>query len=165
MIVAVVSIVYMFLVQFIPKVMNVLSVVIGALSMIGLAVTVFLYKYSINPVVRYTVFVIIILFFFIMVCVFFKKFKTWGLYGVFLDYSSKFVCARIFPLVIPIIFLALMVAFYFFQLYQYRSFWSFGPLRFDPEHDLYHHIKEPAKNILLSSFQIIQIIWGTVFLK
>lgn len=164
-IVAIVSFVYMLLVQCLPKIMNRVGVVLGVLSIIGLAITVLLYKSSINAATRYIVFGLIVLFFLIMICVFAKHSRTWGLYGIFLEYASKFVCARIFPLVMPIIFLALAVAFYYFQLYQYRSFWSFGPLQFDPEVNLYHRIQYPTKNIILSVFQIIQIIWGTLFLK
>lgn len=67
--------------------------------------------------------------------------------------------------ILPIVFLAMGVAFYFFQILQYRSFWSFGELRFDPAVDLYHHIKNPTSNLILSFFQIIQLIWGTMFLK
>lgn len=155
----------MLLVQCLPKIMNRLGVIVGVLAVIGLALTVLLYKSSINATTRYVVFGVIILFFLIMICVFAKHFSSWGLYGIFLDFASKFICARIYPLIMPVVFLGLGVAFYFFQLYQYRSYWSFGPLRFDPSVDLYHHIKEPAKNIILSAFQIIQIIWGTLFLK
>ncbi len=57
------------------------------------------------------------------------------------------------------------VAFYYFQALQYRSFWSFGQLRFDPEVDLYHKVINPTNHIILTIFQVIQIIWGTMFLK
>ena len=164
-IVAIVSVVYMLLVQCLPKIMNRVGVVIGVLAIIGLAITTILYQNSANSPVKWIVFGIILLFFLIMICIFAKHFDTWGLYGIFLDFASKFVCQRIFPLIMPIVFLALGVAFYFFQLYQYRSYWSFGELKYDPEHELYHKIQYPTKNYILSAFQLIQIIWGTMFLK
>lgn len=132
LIVAAVSVVYMLLVQCIPRIMNRAAVVIGALSLIGLAITILLYKSSINAATRYIVFAFILLFFLVMICVMTKHYNTWSLNGIFLDFASKFVLNRIFPLVMPIVFLGLGVAFYFFQLYQYRSFWTFGPLKFDP---------------------------------
>lgn len=92
-------------------------------------------------------------------------FPNLGLNGVFLDFASKFVGHRVYPFLLPIVFLLLGVAFYYFQILQYRSFWSFGELKFDPELDLYHKIANPTNNVLLSIFQIIQLIWGTMFLK
>jgi hypothetical protein len=114
---------------------------------------------------RWAVFALTLLFIVVLVCVFVKHFKYWGLNGVFLEFGSKFVCARIYPFLLPIVFLALGTAFYFFEIYQYRSFWSFGALKFDPEVNLYHTIANPTNNIILSIFQLIQIIWGTFFLK
>lgn len=164
-IVGVISVLYMLFVQCCPRIMNRVAVVIGALALIGFTVTVLLYPSHINSMTRWIVFGLALILVLILVCTIAKYFTTWALNGVFLDYASKFLCARLYAFVLPIVFLALGAAFYFLQLLQYKAFWSFGELRFDPSIDLYHHIKNPTKNIILSIFQIIQIIWGTMFLK
>ena len=164
-IVGIVSILYMFFVQCCPRVMNRAAVVIGALALLAFTVTVLLYPSHINSMTRYIVFALALGLVLILICTIVKYFPSWALNGIFLDYASKFLCARLYAFVLPIVFLILGAAFYFLQLLQYKAFWSFGELRFDPSVDLYHHIKNPTKNIILSIFQIIQIIWGTMFLK
>lgn len=163
--VAIASLIYMFLVQCCPRVMNRVAVIIGALALIAFTLTVILYPSNISAVFRWVVFVIAILFLLILICTFVKYWQVWGLNGIFLDFGTKFAFARLYIFILPIVFLGLGVAFYFFQILQYRSFWSFGELKFDPAIDLYHGIKNPTNNLILTFFQIIQIIWGTMFLK
>lgn len=163
--VAIASIIYMLFVQCCAKIMNRVAVVVGALALIAFAITVILYPSNISSGFRWVVFIIALIFVLVMVCTFAKYWPAWGLNGIFLEFGTKFTRARPYTFVLPIVFLGLGVAFYFFQILQYRSFWAFGDLRFDPAVDLYHHIKNPTKNLILSFFQIIQIIWGTMFLK
>ncbi len=148
-----ISILYMFFVQCCPRVMN------------RAAVTILVYPSAINPMARWIAFAVALLFALICICTFAKYFQTWGLNGVFLDFATRFIGSRIYPFILPIIFLAMGFAFYVFEVLQYRSFWSFGQLKFDPSVDLYHRIQNPTRNLILSIFQIIQIIWGTMFLK
>ena len=164
-VVAIASVLYMILVQFCPRIMNRLAVVVGAIALIAVAVTVLLYPSGISPILRWIVFAIAVIFVIIMVCTFAKYFEVWGLNGVFLDFGTQFLCSRLYLFILPVVFLALGVAFYFFQILQYRSFWSFGNLRFDPAIDLYHHVEKPTRNLILTFFQIVQIAWGTMFLK
>jgi hypothetical protein len=164
-VVAVAAVMYMLLVQCFPKFMNRAGVVVGTLALIGFAITIVVYPSKINTATRWIVFALALLFILVLLCTFARHWRTWGLNGIILAFASKFVGHRIYPLFLPIVFLGMGVAFYYFQLLQYRSFWSFGELRFDPAVDLYHKIKNPTKNYILSAFQLIQIIWGTVFLK
>lgn len=163
--VAIASLIYMFLVQCCPRVMNRVAVVVGALALIAFTASIILYPSNIPSGFRWTAFGITVFLLLIMICTFAKYWQVWGLNGIFLDFGTKFACHRLYIFVLPILFLAMGVAFYFFEILQYRSFWSFGELRFDPTVDLYHHVKNPTKNLLLTFFQIIQIIWGTMFLK
>jgi hypothetical protein len=125
-IVAVISILYMFMVQCCPRVMNRVSVVVGVLALVALTATVILYKSNISGIFRWVVFGIALLFLLIMICTFVRYFSVWGLNGIFLDFGTKFICARLYLLVLPIVFLGLGVAFYFMEILMYRSFWSFG---------------------------------------
>lgn len=163
--VAIASLIYMFLVQCCPRVMNRVAVVVGALALIAFTATIMLYPSNIPSGFRWVVFIIAVFFVLIMICTFAKYWQVWGLNGVFLDFGTKFAAHRLYVFILPIVFLAMGVAFYFFEILMYRSFWSFGELRFDPAIDLYHHVKNPTKNLLLTLFQVIQIIWGTMFLK
>lgn len=62
-------------------------------------------------------------------------------------------------------FLILIFAFYFFQIFQMRSYWSFGEIQFDPETDIYYGLKDTTNNVILTVLQVIQVVWGTMFLK
>ena len=158
-IVAIASVIFMFLVQCCPRIMNRVSVVVGVLALIAFTTTIILYPSNISPVLRWGVFIIAVLFVLIMVCTFVKYWKVWGLNGIFLEYGTKFVLARLYVLVLPIVFLSLGVAFYVIEMLIYRSFWSFGELSYDPADDLYHRIKSPTLNLILTFFQIVQLIW------
>jgi predicted membrane channel-forming protein YqfA (hemolysin III family) len=159
------SFLYMLFVQCLPKAMNRVAVVLGIVAIIALAVCFIVYPSRIGSETRLVVFFLTVLFLLIILCTFAKNFRSWGLNGIFLEYSTKFVCARLYVLVLPFVFLFLMAAFLFCQLLQYRSFWSNGELKFEPETELYHKVESPTSNIILSVLQVIQIYWGIVFLK
>jgi hypothetical protein len=127
-IVAIASVIYMILVQCLPRIMNRVSVVVGVLALIALSATIILYPSNISPLLRWIVFIIAVVFLLIMVCTFAKYFSMWGINGVFLEFGTKFIRERLYLLVLPIIFLALGAGFYFCEILMYRSFWSFGEL-------------------------------------
>jgi len=83
--VAIASIVYMFLVQCCPKIMNRVSVVIGALALIAFTVTVITYPSNITPIFRWVVFAFALIFLLIMVCTIARYWSVWGLNGIFLN--------------------------------------------------------------------------------
>jgi hypothetical protein len=112
--VAIASVLFMFLVQCCPRVMNRVTVVVGALALILFTATVLLYPSNIPGVFRWVVFILALVFVLILVCTLVKYYFAWGLNGVFLRLASEFVCARLYTLVLPILFLGLGVAFYFF---------------------------------------------------
>ena len=155
----------MFLVQCMPKIMNRAAVVVGALALIGLLVTIAIYPSTISSLTRWITFAVLLILVIVLGCTLVTNFKNWGFNGIMLDFATQFMCHRLYLFVLPIVFLALSGAFYLLQLFQYRSFWSFGELSFDPSLDLYHKIKSPTRNYILSFFQVIQILWGTMFLK
>lgn len=164
-IVAIASFLYMFFVQCCPRIMNRVAVVVGAIALLAFTISILVYHTEVSSIARWIAFAAALLLVLVVVCTFAKYFQTWGMNGIYLDFASKFLGHRIYPFVLPIVFLGMGVAFYYFQLLQYRSFWSFGQLKFDPEINLYHKIANPTSNIILSIFQVIQIIWGTMFLK
>ena len=125
-VVSVASIFYMLLVQCLPEIMNRVAVVVGLIAMIALAVCFIVYPSRIGSEIRMVVFALAILLLLIVGCTFAKNFKSWGLNGIFLRYASKFICARLYLLLLPVLFLGMLAAFFFFQILQYRSFWSNG---------------------------------------
>ena len=155
----------MLLVQCIPKIMFWVAIVLGTLGLLGLALTIILYPSSIGSMTRMIVFVLAALIFVILIITIIGNLAHMKYNLVFLQHSTKFICARLYTFVLPFVFLLLTAAFYFLQILQYRSFWSVGPLKFDPSTDLYHKPESPVTNYILSALQIIQIIWGTFFLK
>lgn len=155
----------MLLVQLIPKAMFWFSIVVGTLGLLGLAVTIIVYPSSINNLTRMIVFALTVFIFLILLITVIGNMSHLKYNLVFLQHSTKFVCARLYTIVLPFVFILLIAAFYFFQILQYRSFWANGTLKFEPEKEIYHKIADPTKNYILSALQIIQIIWGTFFLK
>lgn len=108
------SVLYMFFVQCCPRVMNRVAVVVGALALLAFTITILVYPSAINSPIRWITFGVALLFVLISICTFAKYFQTWGYNGVFLDFGTKFVGARIYPFILPIIFLAMGFAFYVF---------------------------------------------------
>jgi hypothetical protein len=127
---AIASIIFMLLVQIIPKVMLWVSILLGTLGLLGLALTIILYPSHIGSLTRMIVFILASLIFIILLITIIGNYSHLKYNLVFLQHSTKFVCARLYTFVLPIVFIILGAAFYFFQILQYRSFWSFGNLKF-----------------------------------
>lgn len=163
--VLIISFLFMLFVQFCPKVMNRVAVVGGIICMIGLAVCILVYKTNVGPIFKWVVFGVIVFLVILCLITFLGNWRSWGLNGVFLDYSTKFVRARLHTFMYIPLFLAFMAAFVIFQAYQYRSFWSFGKLSFNPETSIYHKFENPIFSYILSALQFVQIVWGLSFLK
>ncbi len=112
-VVGIVSIIYMFLVQCMPRIMNRAAVIIGALALIGLLVTIAIYPSTISSMTRWITFGVVLFLVIVLGCTLVSNFRNWGLNGVMLDFATDFVCARLHLLVLPIVFLVLSGAFYF----------------------------------------------------
>lgn len=123
---AIVSFIFMLLVHFFPRIMNRAAVIVGIIALVVFAITIMAYPSQIGMLNRWIVFAIALLFVFILICTFAKHYTTWGLNGVFLELGTRVISNSLHTFVLPIIFLAMGVAFYFFEALQYRSFWSFG---------------------------------------
>jgi hypothetical protein len=161
----VISIIYMILVQCCPTVMNKAAVIIGTIALIGLLVTIFASPNTLASSTQFIVLGLVVIFLVILACTLVKNWSALTLNGIFLKHSAKFIGSRIYLMFLPFLFIAFGFVFYFCQVYQYRSFWSYGPLKFDPSINLYQNLDSPTSNYIISAFQILQIIWGTAFLK
>ena len=129
---AIASFIFMLLVQCLPRTMFWISVIFGTLGLIGLAITIYLYPSEINSLTRFIVFGLTILILIIVLVSVFGNLNHLNYNIIFLENSTKFVGARLYTLLLPFIFILLTSAFFFCQILQYRSFWSYGTLKFDP---------------------------------
>ncbi len=111
---AVASFIFMLLVQCIPKIMFWFAVIVGTLSLIGLATTIILYPSEIGNLTRFIVFGLTALILIIVLVSICGNAGSLRYNIIFLEYSSKFVCARLYTLLLPFVFILLTVAFYFF---------------------------------------------------
>jgi hypothetical protein len=68
LIVAIASVIYMFLVQIIPKIMFWFSVVFGTLALVGLVITILIYPSNINPMARFVILGLTALLLIVVVC-------------------------------------------------------------------------------------------------
>lgn len=89
-IVGILSFIYMFFVQCCPRIMNRVTVVVGALALIAFTITVLVYPSQIAPIARWVVFGIAFVFVLILICTLVKYFQTWGINGVYLDLATEF---------------------------------------------------------------------------
>lgn len=135
---AIASVIFMLLVQIIPKVMFWVSIVLGIVGLLGLALTIILYPSNVGSMSRMIVFIFAVVIFLILVITIIGNLSHLKYNLVFLQHSTKFVCARLYTFVLPIVFIILGAGFFFIQILQYRSFWSYGNLKFEPATDLYH---------------------------
>jgi hypothetical protein len=137
--VIVISFLYMLLVQCFPRVMNRVAVVGGLICLVGLAVCIMIRSTEgSSDTIKLIAFGITVVILLIVVCTFAGNWRSWGLNGVYLDYSTKFLCNRLHTLVYIPIFIFFVAAFAILQAFEYRSFWSFGKMTFDPETSLFH---------------------------
>lgn len=110
----IVSLLYMLFVHCCPKIMNRVAVVVGIIALVAFAITIMAYPSQINMLTRWIVFAIAMMFILILICTFAKHYLTWGLNGVFLELGTRVVGNSLHTFILPIIFLAMGVAFYFF---------------------------------------------------
>lgn len=76
----------------------------------------------------------------VLACNVFKNMNPLRIYGIFLDYSTKFVRERpVALLYIPIFFL-ILVAFVVLIVLEFTAFWMSGNLTFDKNKDLFYGI-------------------------
>jgi hypothetical protein len=85
----------MLFVQCFPRVMNRVAVVAGIVCLIGLAVCLMIRPTEgSSDLIKYIAFGIAVLILLIVICTFAGNWRSWGLNGVYLDYSTKFLCLK-----------------------------------------------------------------------
>jgi hypothetical protein len=83
----------MLFVQCFPRVMNRVAVVAGIVCLIGLAVCLMIRPTEgSSDLIKYIAFGIAVFILLIVICTFAGNWRSWGLNGVYLDYSTKFLC-------------------------------------------------------------------------
>jgi hypothetical protein len=108
----------MLLVQCFPRVMNRIAVVAGIVCLIGLAVCLMIRPTEgSSDLIKYIAFGIAVLILLIVICTFAGNWRSWGLNGVYLDYSTKFLCQRLHTLVYIPIFIVFICAFALLQAF------------------------------------------------
>lgn len=73
-------------------------------------------------------------------CNIFKNMNPLRIYGIFLDYSTKFVRERPITLVYIPIFFTILLAFVVLIVLEFSAFWMSGELTFDKNKDIFYGI-------------------------
>lgn len=158
-----ISIVYFLLVQFLPKGMNYVSVVVGGIIIVITAICLFFYNTQ-QTILKVVAGIALILLFLLIIMTVFKNRDSWRMHGIFLSHSTRIIKQRpLTILYIPIFFL-MLVGFAFIVVLEFWSYWSSGTVTFDNETSLFHEL-EGFFPLLISIFLIIQTIWGLSFIK
>lgn len=112
------SFLYMLLVQCFPKFMNRFAVIAGLVCLIGLAVCIMIRPTEGgSDLIKYIAFGICVFILLITICTFAGNWRSWGLNGVYLDYSTKFLCSRLHTFVYIPIFIIFVCAFGILQAF------------------------------------------------
>jgi len=159
-----ISIIFLVLVQCLPRVINWIVLGVSVLVILGLSICVYLY-YA-NSSGRILVGVLLTLLFILILLSLIRNRKAITLNGVFLESAAEMFrsggkWATIFY--IPL-FIAFLTAFIMIVIYEFRSYWTGGNLEFDTTKSVFWEFNSPG-SVVLSVFLIIQTVWGLSFLK
>ena len=157
------SVIYMILVQFLPRIMNFVAVIAGLILMIALMICIALYDTDYTKS-KWAVFVVLLILVVVTVGTVFFNWNGWSVHGLFLDEATKMVCDRLEALLYIPLFLIMATGFVFLLLFEFRSFWMHGTLNFDPEASLFWTLNGVGP-VILTVLWVIQAIWGLSFLK
>lgn len=157
------SIIFFVLVQCIPKIMNKAVIILAFLVVLALSICAFTYYHDNTG--RIIIGVLVLLTFIIIILSTCKNRRSLEMNGVFLDNATKMLRSDKWGTFFYIpLFIALLTCFILLIVYEFRSFWAGGSLAFDANKSLFWEFNSPGP-IILSSFMIVQIIWGLSFLK
>lgn len=105
------SFIFMVLVQFFPLIMNYATIILGIISMFGLTICVIIYPSDVSSTAKIIAILCMILAIFIIGLTVYRNKSSWGINGIFLEYSSKFLAKRFYLIGLILIFLLFMAGF------------------------------------------------------
>jgi hypothetical protein len=143
--------------------MNKAVIILGSLVILALAICMFAYYWSDTG--KWVLASLLLVLFFIIALSSCKNRRALDMNGVFLDAAAKMLRSSKWTsfLYIPL-FMAFLTGFIFLIIYEFRSFWAGGNIKFDANESIFYQFNSPGP-IVLSVFLVIQAIWGFSFLK
>jgi hypothetical protein len=156
------AVVYTLLVQFFPRMMNKLSVVLGLVFMCVMLLLVVVYPRG-NVAVRVVVAVVLLLLVGIVGLGAFRSKACLDMHGVFLYHATQLVKQNIKIIVFVPIFLVVFSLFIVVILWELKSLWSSAPLIFSEE-KVYYSFKS-GSTTLATVVIFLQFLWGLSFIK
>lgn len=131
------SILYVVLVQLLPKIMNKVVIILGCLVILALSICMFAYHW--NDTGKWVLAALLLVLFFVIALSSYKSRRSWEMNGVFLEAAAKMLrtskCLSFFY--IPV-FMLLLTGFIFLIIYEFRSFWTGGSITFDPNKSIFY---------------------------
>jgi hypothetical protein len=156
------AVVYTLLVQFFPKLMNKLSVVLGLVFICVMLLLLVVYPTG-NVAVRVVVALVLLLLVGIVGLGAFRSKACLDMHGVFLYHATQLVKQNTNIIVFVPIFLVMFTLFIIIILWEFKSLWSSASVVFTEER-VYYSFK-PGSTTFATAVIFIQFLWGLSFIK
>jgi len=124
-----IAIAYMLLVQYLPKLMNKLSIILGLVFVFAMVLLLIFYP-SGSIVARLIISLIILLLIAIVALGAFKSKACLDMHGIFLYHATELIKSKMKILVFIPIFLAVFTLFIVIIILELKSLWSSAPVSF-----------------------------------
>ena len=157
-----VAIAYMLLVQFLPKLMNKLSIILGLVFVLMMVLLLVFYPTG-SVAIRIIISTIILLLIAIVALGAFKSKACLDMHGVFLYHATQLIKSKIQIVVFIPIFLAVFTLFIVIVIWELKSFWSSAPISFSQE-EVYYKFKS-GSTTFGTVIVFFQFLWGLSFIK
>ncbi len=131
------SVIYFVLVQFLPKLMNEIVVIVGGVLLFAAIIVVLTYNTKFVAV-KFLIGIALIVLFIITVLSILKHRSSLTLHSIYLNESTQMTKSRWLSLLYILIFLALVVLMVGLLIFQFVAFWCAGNLHFDAANQIYH---------------------------
>ena len=159
------SIIYLILVQCLPKCMNVsmlpLSILIGIFGIIVIASFYTKDQQSLRTII--TIFMIVLEVF--IVISIFRNCTSARVHGIFLNAASNVASWRKSTFFFVPLFLIILILFVGMVLFEFVGFWSNGRKIFLPKEYIYYRLYGFQFSTGVLVILIIQLLWGFSFIK
>lgn len=160
------GLVYMILVQLLPKIMHYVSIIFGALAPIGLGVWILLHRShyfeGLKGLRIGLATVLIICGTAMLLCLLMYR-RYLRVSAVFLDHSTKFIADRPSSIGYILLFIVFTIGLFIVSAFEFIAVWSFVDPAFAQTRVFFMSRGKVA--FVLSIFILIQLYWGLAFLK
>lgn len=151
-------------VQCFPTGVNYGIVVVSAIALVFAVVLVFAFRTD-EAGIRSAIGLILVVILVILAVSVYKNSISIKIHGIFLNYASKIISRRLGLLTYIVLYLVLLILLIGLVILEFVGFWSGGRKIFLPAEYIYYKLEGLSVSSLLAVVLVVQLVWGTAFLK